>query len=109
MLFSASRSLLPDSEGHKPNRNGFMQQHNINSLMALPCQSWSTNIWCVSDRGLIGLSPRPHVDRPSGEICSSETGVTTAQIGVFCLQISVAGLWKNREIVCEFWFELNTV
>ena len=53
--------------------------------MALSCQSWSTNSWCVSagrggGGGLMGLSPRPHVDRQvRGGNHSSEIGVITAQ------------------------------
>ena len=47
---------LPDSKGHKPKHNennscDVKQQHNTIdcSLMALFCQSWSTNSWCVSE------------------------------------------------------------
>ena len=41
-------------------------RNSINrSLVAMSCQSWSTNSWYVSylPGGLMGLSPRPHVNR----------------------------------------------
>ena len=65
--------LRPDCEGHKPKRKDndhkkttVVLHNSINSinysLMGLSCQSWSTNSWCISAWGLVGLSPRPHVD-----------------------------------------------
>ena len=65
---------------------GVTQQHNKLLSMALFCQSWSTNSWCVSAGGLLGLSSKPHVIdwQVGGKDHSSENWVSTVQMRDFC-------------------------